>query len=143
MPAWPRAQSAPWPAPRSAPMPDKQPANFATSSSFQFSFVEIAALAPFDYATSLRAGQDGQAGKVNEQTVFNPARDQAEQARQTRRIGDAPEMGIDNPVAAIGDKNVAILALAEPHLPGNTALGKCRGNRPLGGGQSERKHLHR
>ena len=28
-----------------------------------------------------------------------------------------PEMGIDDPVAAIGDKNVAVLALAEPHCP--------------------------
>src|SRR6478736_10560870 len=36
--------------------------------------LEIAALAPFDYANSLRAGQDGRAGKANKQTVFDDAR---------------------------------------------------------------------
>src|SRR5882724_1912923 len=105
--------------------------------------LEIAALAPFDYANSLRAGQDGRAGKANKQTVFDDARDQAEQARQTRRIGNAPEMGVDNPVAAIGDKNVAIPGFTDLHLPGNTALRKCLCHRPLGGGQPKRDHLHR
>src|SRR6266567_5699803 len=105
--------------------------------------LEIAALAPLHYANSLRAGQDGRVGKANKQTVFDNAGNQAEQARQARCITDAPEMGIDNPVAAIGDKNVAIFGLAEPHLPGNTALRKCPCHRPLRRGQPERNHLHR
>jgi hypothetical protein len=105
--------------------------------------LEITALAPFDYANSLRAGQNGRAGKANKQTMFDDARDQAEQARQTRRIGNAPEMGIDNPVAAIGDKNVAIFGLSDLHLPGNSALRKCLGDRPPGGGQPKRDHLDR
>src|SRR5436305_7250347 len=92
--------------------------------------LEMAALAPFDYANSLRAGQDGRAGKANKQTVFDDARNQAEQARQTRRIGNAPEMGIDNPVAAIGDRNVTVFGLADLHSPGNAALRKCLCHRP-------------
>ena len=64
-------------------------------------------------------------------------------ARQARRIGNAPEMGIDNPVAAIGDKNVAILGLSDLHLPGNPALRKCLFDRPPGGGQPKRDHLDR
>src|SRR6476660_6506716 len=95
--------------------------------------LESAALAPFDYANSLRAGEDRRAGKANKQTVLDNARDQAQQPRQTRRIMDAPEMGIDNPVAAIGDKNVAVFGLSDPHLPGNAALRKCGRDRPLGG----------
>src|SRR5436305_14632068 len=79
--------------------------------------LEIAALAPFDYANSLRTGQDGRAGKVNKQTVFDDARNQAEQACQTQRIDNAPEMGIDNPVAAIGDRNVTVFGLADLHSP--------------------------
>jgi hypothetical protein len=31
-------------------------------------------------------------------------------------------VGVDNPVAAIGDKNVAILGLSDRHLPGYGAL---------------------
>src|SRR5438874_5927969 len=95
----------------------------------------LPALPPLNYANSLGTCQDGGAGQANEQPVFDDTRDQAQQARQTRRIHDAPEMGIDNPVAAIGDKNVAVLALAFP--------GKCRGQGPLGSGQPERNYLHR
>jgi hypothetical protein len=49
--------------------------------------------------------------------------------RQTRGILDAAELGVDNPVAAIGDKNVAILGLSDRHLPGYATfrkrLGQC------------------
>jgi len=94
----------------------------------------LPALSPFNYANSLRSSQNCGAGQADEQPVFDDTRDQVQQACQTRRIGYSPEMGIDNPVAAIGDKNVAVLALPDPHLPGNAALGKCCGHGPLGGG---------
>jgi hypothetical protein len=65
------------------------------------------------------------------------------QPAKARRIGDPAEMGIDNPVAAIGDKNVAVLAVSDPHLPGNAALRKCRRDGALGRRQAERNHLDR
>ena len=95
------------------------------------------------YASVPRPGQDGRAGKANKQTVFDDARDQAEQAWQTRRIGNAPEMGIDNPVAAIGDKDVAIFGLSDLHLPGNAALPTCLGDGALRRRQAEWNHRHR
>ena len=55
--------------------------------------------------------------------------DCAQKARQTRGILYAAEVGVDNPVAAIGDKNVAILGLSDRHLPGYATfrkrLGQC------------------
>jgi hypothetical protein len=84
-------------------------------ASFQIS--SIAALPPFNNANSLRACQNSRAGKTNEQPMLDNARYRIQQSRQPRRIGDWSEMGIDNPVAAIGDKNVTVLALSERHLP--------------------------
>src|SRR6478752_7401081 len=52
-------------------------------------------------------------------------------------------MGIDNPVAAIGDQNVTVFALPKHHLPGNAAFGKCLGHGALGRRQAKRDHLHR
>ena len=66
-----------------------------------------------------------------------------QQPRQKRRIGDLAQMGIDNAVAAIGDKNVAVLALSQHHVPGIAGLGKYRGHRPLRRGQAERNNLNR
>src|SRR4051794_7966424 len=52
-------------------------------------------------------------------------------------------MGIDNPVAAIGDKSMAVFAISDHHLPGNVAFRK----RPFHGAPRRRKtkrdHLHR
>ena len=67
----------------------------------------------------------------------------AQQSRQARRIGYSSEMGIDNPVAAIGDKNVAVLALSDHHLPGNAAFRKCLGHGALRRRQAERNDLDR
>ena len=52
-------------------------------------------------------------------------------------------MGIDNPVAAIGDKNVTVLALSDHHLPGNAAFRKCAGHGALRRRQAERNHFDR
>ena len=63
--------------------------------------------------------------------------------RQARRIGYPSEMGIDNPVAAIGDKNVAVFALSDHHLPGNAAFGKCLADGAPRRRQPERNDLNR
>src|SRR5258708_35918971 len=88
-------------------------------------FFGIMLLAPFDNANPLGARQYNRAGKADEQPMLDDARDRVQQACQTRRIGDPSKMGIDNPVATIGDKNVAVLPLADPHLPGNAGLRQC------------------
>ena len=80
---------------------------------------------PFDYANSLRARQYCGAGNTDEQPVLDHARYQAQQSGQARRIRYSSQMGIDNPVAAIGDKNVAVLALSDHRLPGNATFCKC------------------
>jgi len=81
----------------------------------------MAALSPLNYANSFRACQHHDAGKTNEQPVLDHVRNHIQQTRQARRIGYSPQMGIDNPVATIGDKNVAVPVLSESHLPGNAA----------------------
>ena len=60
-----------------------------------------------------------------------------------RGILDAAEMGVDNPVAAIGDKNVAIPGLADRHFAGNAGLSEGLGKGVPGHRQGERDHLHR
>ena len=85
-------------------------------------------------------------GRQGEGRAMNRGVDQGrqpEQSREMRSIADALKMGIDNPVAAIGDKNVAVLALSDHHLPGNAAFGKGLDHRPLRRRQSERDHLDR
>ena len=67
--------------------------------------------------------------------------DCAQKARQTRGILYAAEVGVDNPVAAIGDKNVAILGLSDRHLPGYGAFRKRLDNGVPRGGRPERDDL--
>src|ERR1700741_1487490 len=67
---------------------------------------------PFNNANSLRAGQDCGTGKPYEQPVLADAGYDIQQPCQTRSIDYSSKMGIDNPVATIGDKNVAVLALS-------------------------------
>ena len=98
---------------------------------------------PFNHSNSLRARQHHRAGKADEQPVLDHAGDQAQQACQARRILYSSEMGVDDPVAAIGDKNVAVLAFPQHHLPGNPAFGKRACHGATGRGETERNHLDR
>ena len=61
--------------------------------------------------------------------------------REKWGFGYSSQMGIDNPVAAIGDKNVAVLALSDPHLPGIAAFRKCQAHGALRRCQAERNHF--
>src|SRR5450631_2621027 len=86
---------------------------------------KIAALPPVNNTNSSRARQHRRAGKTDEQPMLDNARDRVQQSCQARSIVYALEMGIDNPVAAIGDKNVAVSAVSNHHLARNAAFGKC------------------
>src|SRR5258705_2219216 len=103
----------------------------------------MAALPPFNNANSLGACQHRYAGKTNEQPVLDNARYRIQQSRQARSIGYSSEMGIDDPVAAIGDKNVTVFALSDHHLPRNAALGKCLANGAARRREAERNDLDR
>src|SRR5258706_11935327 len=102
---------------------------------------KITALPPFNNTNSLTACQHRRAGKANEQPMLDNARYRVQQSRQPRRIADAIEMGIDNPVAAIGDKSVTVLALSDHHLPGNAAFRKCKPHAAPGCCEAERNDL--
>ena len=53
------------------------------------------------------------ARETNEQAMLDDARDHAQQSGQAGGIGDSPEMGVHDPVAAIGDESMAVLAAAQ------------------------------
>src|SRR6202163_2826947 len=104
---------------------------------------KIAALPPFNNTNSLRARQHRRAGKTDEQPMLDNARYRVQQSREMRSIADALKMGIDNPVAAIGDKNVAVPGLSDHHLPGNTAFRKCAADGALRCSEAKRNDLYR
>src|SRR5246127_2391430 len=63
---------------------------------------------PIYDAYSLRARQDCRFGQPDEQPVFHDAGCDAQKARQAAGVLYASKMDVDNPVSAIGDKNVAV-----------------------------------
>src|SRR3981189_1837024 len=92
------------------------PAANMTVERYFIRFSSIAALRPSKNANSLGAGKHRHARKTNEQPVLANARDRGQQAGQTGSIGYQPEMCIDNPVATIGDKSMAIMTISDHHL---------------------------
>src|ERR1019366_3100679 len=98
---------------------------------------------PFNNANSLRAGQHRDAGKTNEQPVLDHARYRVQQSRQARRIGYLPQIGIDNPGAAIGEKSMATPAFSDRHVPGNAVFRTCPADGALRRREAERNDLHR
>ena len=119
--------------PSARPAADKIPRKALHSD-----FSSICGLRPFNNANSLRACQHRRAGKTNEQPVLDDARYRSQQSCQARSIGYTSKMGIDDPVATIGDKNVAVLALSDHHLPGNATFRKCLAHGALRRRQAER-----
>ena len=75
--------------------------------------------------------------------MLDNARNRIQQTRETRGIPDAAEMGVDNSVAAIGDKNVAIPRLADRHFAGTAGLSESLGKGVPGRRHAERDHFHR
>src|SRR5262249_38094623 len=111
------------------------------SSSIRSSFLVSFRLSPFNHADSLAARQNGRAGQADEQSMLHPAEDRTQGDREPCGILDPSKMGIEDPVATIGDENVAVLGLAERHLPGNAGLRKCLLDRPPCRAKSERNDL--
>src|SRR5579871_3996942 len=98
---------------------------------------------PLNNSNSLGARQHRDAGKPDEQSMLDDARNEAQQLRQMRRVRDALEMRIDDPVAAIGDKNVTVAAFSQAQLAGNAARRKRLFDRALGRTKAERNDLDR
>src|SRR5439155_1177567 len=82
--------------------------------------------------------QNCRAREVDEQPVLDNAGYRTQQAREMRGVFYSSEVGIDNPVAAIGDEKVALSALSHHHLPGNATFRKRCGHRALGRREPER-----
>src|SRR4051794_34314577 len=128
------------------PEPTRQipgPAANRAVASFFIRFPSIAALRPFKTANSLRARQHHHVRQTDEQPVLDNARDQAQLAGQAGSIGYQAEMGIDNPVAAIGDESMAVGTIPDTDLPRYTTLPEHPSKRPPGRGQSERDDFDR
>src|ERR1700733_10544106 len=70
-------------------------------------------LPPFNHTYSLRACQHGGVRNADEQPMLDDARYRGQQCGEARRVGYSFQMGIDDPVAAIGDKNVTVLGLSD------------------------------
>src|SRR5258708_6840938 len=103
--------------------PNPSPAAIMTVERSFIRFSSIAVLWPFKNANSVGASQHRHARKTNEQPVLDDARNRVQQAGQAGSVGYQPEMGIDYPVATIGDKSMAVSAISDTHLPGSAT---CR-----------------
>src|SRR5882757_3122292 len=118
------------------------PTKCLKDASFPFSSM-AGLLPPFSNANSLRACQNSRAGKTDEQSVLDNAGYRGQPSREKRSLHYSPQMGVDNPVAAIGDKNVTVPALPEHHLPGIAGFRKCLADGALRRGEAERSDLDR
>src|SRR3954447_6154246 len=122
------------------------PTTRPTAKTFATLFIPIlliAALWPFNNANSLRTSQHRQTGKTNEQPVLDDTGDRGQEVGQPRSIRYSSEVGIDDPVAAIGDENVAMLAVSNHHLPGKAGLRKHFADGPPCRRPAKRNHLYR
>ena len=76
--------------------------------------------------------------------MLDDARNSGERLRETRRIRNAPEMGVDDPVAAIGDKNVTVAGRFSPtNWPETPQSAKAFSIAPPRGAEAERNDLDR
>src|SRR5258708_10796115 len=87
-------------------------ANIKTSSS------DDTGSTPLDDAYAARAGKHGRVREPNEQAVLDHACNTVETFGERFRIGHPLEYGIDNPVPAVRDASVAILAAPHAGRPG-------------------------
>src|SRR5579864_6123744 len=114
------------------------------NSSFLFSLIaNVHCLSRFNNTNSAAASQYRHAGDTDEQPMLSNARYAAERLRQTRRIRDAAEMGVDDPVAAIGDKSVTVAAFSQQQLAGSAAICDRCPDGPLRRPKAERNDLDR
>src|SRR5581483_3742489 len=100
----------------------RRPASTIASERFILFLLEYGVLRPLHDTNSLLARQHRRTRKADEKPMLRDAGNRVERLRQMWCIHDAPEMGIDDPVAAIGDKSVAVAAFSQPHFAGNAAL---------------------
>ena len=101
----------------------------------------MADLPPFNHTNSLRACQHGGARNANKKPMLDDARYRSQQCREARRVGYSSQMGIDEPMAPIGDKNVTVPGLSDHHLAGDAGFGKGPGDGALRRRQPERNDL--
>ena len=75
--------------------------------------------------------------------MFHNARNGGEPVRKTLRIGNALQLGVEEPVPAIRDESVAVLRHAQRRRPGASRRGGGGFNRTAGGGRAKRRDFNR
>src|SRR5579863_9251338 len=79
--------------------------------------------APFDEAHSVRTGQDSSLRQADEQPLLHHARNLTQPRRQFRRIGDALQFGVQEPVAAVGHEGPTVWSLAQREGSATAGIG--------------------
>ncbi len=111
--------------------------------SFSFLFSSVTARRPFNSANSIWPCEHSHARETHEQTMLHHAWNRIQRHRQSRGVRYSPKPGIDNPVAAIGDKSMAVLAFADIHLARNAVFRESPLNCPPGGTETKWDNLDR
>src|SRR6202000_2617397 len=60
-----------------------------------------------EFGDFVAVGDENNAGAIDEEAVFDDARDVAEFARECRRIGDAAEGAVEDVVRFVGDEGLS------------------------------------
>ena len=81
--------------------------------------------------------------EADEQTVFHDARNSRKPGRESLRVGDAPQLGVEQPVPAIRDENMAVLVLAQQRRSWTSRFGGGRLDRAAGRRGAERRDFNR
>src|ERR1043165_3152467 len=81
---------------------------------------------PLDDAPAVGPGDDRNMGEPDEKPVFHHSRDGGQPPPQRARIGDPLQRGVENEMAAIRDKSVAGLVLAQRNRSGTSPPRRSR-----------------
>src|SRR5450755_350017 len=101
-----------------------------------------------DDLDAVRATNNGHLRKIDEKPMLHHPRDPRKRMRHRFRLVNPAECGVDDPVAAIRDESMAVLALPQikrlgPLDLGPLDYGDCLLDRPARRGKTEWRHLDR
>src|SRR5512141_2456548 len=97
----------------------------------------------FNDLDALRSANDRHRGQSDKQTVLHNPRDSGKRMRHCGRIVNPPKRRVDDPVAAIRDESMAVLAAPQIQRPRPPDRGDRLLDRLPGRGKPERRDLNR
>src|SRR5665811_1166042 len=80
---------------------------------------------PLDDRDTVRSGENGRLRETDKKTMFHDPGNARKRIRHRFRIVDPAKRSVDDPVSAIRDESMAVLAL--PHRQGSGPLDSCNG----------------